>query len=324
MGVIAQASVVIPRPRIWPSLGRCVMRLSGLYVAALFVLSFLALSPLAFAQHSSSSSSASSGGSSGGSSSSGGGGGSHGGSSGGSVSSGGSGSRGSSGSGGHSSGGGSASHASNGHSSNTPASSHLVGRETVTNSVHSSHQLNSTSQMRTQPEKRGFFSFIRHPFRKPEPKPVSDLRRRVCLTGPCAVCPAGQSAGKGGCVEVPANTYYRRRYCSSGEIWSGGACLLQTQFVDDCGWLRMSVDRQQRAMQSAVADEQARCGAGSTQACSEASAARQSEEDLFRTLSERYHQCLRDPTTAYSRGRFYAPSYGSGLYFDPLSFEIDR
>src|SRR5580698_6660364 len=266
----------MPRPGIRPSVGRCIMRLSGLCFAALFVLSFLSFSPSVLAQHSSS----------GGSSSSGGGGGSHGGSSGGSVSSGSS-SHSSSSSGSHSSGSGSTSHASNGHSSNTPGSSHLVGRETITNGVHTTHELNSTSQTRTQPEKRGFFSFIRHPFRKPEPKPVSDLRHRVCLTGPCPVCPVGQTAGKGGCIASPGKDYYRRNHCSSGEIWSGGACLMQTHFVDDCGWLRMSVDRQQRAMQSAIADEQARCGAGSTQACSEASAARQSEEDLYRTLSER-------------------------------------
>ncbi len=292
------------------------MRLSGLCFVALLVLSFLSFSPSVFAQHSSSS-----GGSSGASSS--GGGGSHGGSSGGSVSSGSS-SHSWGSSGGHSSSGGFVSHASNGHSSNTPSASHLVGRETITNGVHSTHELNGTSQIRTQPEKRGFFSFIRHPFRKPQPKPVSDLRRRVCLTGPCPVCPSGQTASKGGCVVAPVNTYYRRYYCSSGEIWSGGACLLQTQFVDDCGWLRMSVDRQQRAMQSAIVDEQARCGAGSTQACSEASAARQSEEDLYRTLSERYRQCLQHSTTTYSRGRLSAPANGSSVHFDPLTVEVDR
>jgi hypothetical protein len=311
VGAIAQASAVIPRPRIWPSVGRCMMRLSGLCVIGLFVLSFLALSPAAFAQHSSSSS-----GSSGGSSSSGGGGGSHsssfGGSSSGATSS------------SHSSGGGSVSHASNAHTSNTPAASHVVGRETTTTGVRSTPELNGTSQARTQPEKRGFFSFIRHPFRKAEPKPVSDLRRRVCLAGSCSVCPVGQTAGKGGCIAAPVNTYYHRRYCSPGEIWSGGACILQTHFVDDCSWLRMSVDRQQRAMQSAIVDEQARCGAGSTQACSQATAARQSEEDLYRTLSERYRQCLQRPTSTYSRGMFYSPTNGIGLYFDPLSAEINR
>ena len=47
-------------------------------------------------------------------------------------------------------------------------------------------------------QKRGFFSFLRHPFRKPEPKPEptgslrsADLRRPLCFKGPCPVCPAG-------------------------------------------------------------------------------------------------------------------------------------
>ena len=84
----------------------------------------------------------------------------------------------------------------------------------------------------------------------PSPQPVTDLRRPVpCLKGPCAVCPPGQ-AHAGGC----GGAFYLRHqhtHCTSGEIWNGGACLLQTQFLDSCNSLRMTMQRQEQRMRAA-------------------------------------------------------------------------
>jgi hypothetical protein len=308
------------------------MRLSGLGLATL-----LFLSSSLFAQHSSTSSG---GGSSSSSSSSSGGGGSHSSSSSGTSSSASSGSSHNSGGGGgshvssgssssHISGGGSASHVSTTRGAKDSGASHLVGREPLSNTVHSNHELNRTSQARTaQPEKRSFLSFLRHPFRKPEPKPkpVSDLRRRVCLTGPCPVCPKGQVAGAGGCGVAPPFHGKDRRYCSSTEVWSGGACLQETRFLDDCSGLRMALQRQAQRLRAAESLEQSACAAGSTQGCSDSTSARQSEDNLYRSLQARYRQCQQRSTTlAYPlRGHAFS-AFGSSLMFDPLSFEvIDR
>jgi len=141
------------------------MRLSGLSLAVVLLFSSVVL-----AQHSSGG-----GGGTGG----GGGGGSHGGS----VSSGGSGGGHSSGgSGSHSSGGG---HNSGGHSSGS-ISSHSAGHGSQTHNPHSILGSNRGVNTKTaQPEKRSFFSILRHPFRKPEPKPgpktklVAEMRRPI-------------------------------------------------------------------------------------------------------------------------------------------------
>lgn len=99
-----------------------------------------------------------------------------------------------------------------------------------------------------QPEKRGFFSFLRHPFRRPEPKPAepdlrrriclegpckepeqqppqADLRHRICTNGPCVPCPPGQSAGKNGkCFATPpVNTALNQ--CGANENWNGSVCV---------------------------------------------------------------------------------------------------
>lgn len=240
------------------------MRLSGLMVAAVLIL------PLAlFAQHSSggggSISSSSSGSHSGGSSS---------GSSGGSS---------------HASGGGGASHSSSGaHSSSSHASSSHASSggsrsgSTRTASASSSRSTASLANLppsrpgakptaatkidkknspahktglsqTAQPEKRSFFSFLRHPFGRPKAKSVdatlaeADLRRPVCKKGPCKEpapkpvppvesnlrkpvckgkecgCPPGEAAGKNGaCVAAPVNNI---GVCGAGEYWNGGACL---------------------------------------------------------------------------------------------------
>lgn len=296
------------------------MRISGLVVATLFFLSSLAL-----AQHSSSSSGSS------------GGGGSHNNSSGGSPSSGSSGggsqsSSSSSSSGGHSSGGGgSVSHGSSSHGSSARGSSSTSGsavspahglRSTEAKTQRSIREANSgLREPSARPEKRGFFSFLRHPFRKPEPKPVADLRKPVCLRGPCQICPNGQ-AKTGGCgvgTVVPQRIHHG---CSGYAVWSGSPCVLQTHYLDGCSGLRTMLERQAQQMQAADSIRQSACTAGASAECSEASASWQSEQNLHQSLQQRYQQCrLQGGYSARLRG--FGPANGSPNLFDSLRFEAE-
>jgi hypothetical protein len=325
------------------------MRLSSLCVSAV-----LLFSVATFAQHSS-------GGGGGGSSSSGssGGGGSHGGG-GGSSSSGGSGGGHSSGSSGaHSSGGssphassehgssgngssgnGSSAHSSSGHGSiTTPISTHpsVNNSRPVNNShtnnshsnnEHSVHEPNPGAQRTEIPEKRGFFGFLRHPFRRPEPnpppktKPVADLRRPVpCLKGPCAVCPPGQ-AHAGGCG---ATFYIRHEHhrCTSGEIWTGGSCLLQTQFFDSCNALRSTLQRQEQRMRAAESQQQNACAASSSQACMDSTNAAQSEAALYRSLQQQYQRCMQRSGASQPVAGFGLRGYAPERLFEPFDLQFN-
>jgi hypothetical protein len=77
-----------------------------------------------------------------------------------------------------------------------------------------------TPKATAPPEKKRFFSFLRHPFRKPEPVQTAKFKRPVpCRKGPCPVCPPGESRnGKGVCVAVVASNQ-----CQPGESWNVGA-----------------------------------------------------------------------------------------------------
>src|SRR5215469_14248492 len=215
---------------------RCCMRLSGRSFAAILLLSSLAL-----AQHSSGGGSGGGGGSSGGGSH--GGGGSSAGSSGhsgGGHSPGGSGGGHLSGGGSHDSGGASThggSSRSGGSSSSSAVASRSGPRGTEASLASPSGEPIGALQLRTvAPEKRTFVSFLRHPFRKPEPKTVVVIRPPGCLQRPCRICPIGQVRSGGGCVgaRVPL---YQHDVCSHRLIWAGSACLAQTPFVDQCSAL---------------------------------------------------------------------------------------
>jgi hypothetical protein len=71
-----------------------------------------------------------------------------------------------------------------------------------------------------QPEKKGFFSRLRHPF-KPKPVRTAEFKRPPpCRKEPCAVCPRGESRnGRGVCVAVVASDV-----CGPGQYWNGGVC----------------------------------------------------------------------------------------------------
>jgi hypothetical protein len=311
------------------------MRLSSLCVAAL-----LLLSSATFAQHSSAGSSSSS------ASSSSSGGGSHSSSSAASTSSS------SSNSGGHSSSpssgaasfhssGGSVSHSSNAHVSggSVAHTSSVRGSSSATTSPHldlreSNSNANATRSIRepntgmkattAQPEKRSFFSFLRHPFRRPQPTSapiaVANLRHRVCLSGPCMACPAGQTRVGGGCAPA-ASTTHTHTFCPSGEIWSGGACILQVRFLNDCSSLRLLMERQAQSMQAAQSARQGACSAGNTQECITSDSTAQSEAGLYQALQERYRQCLRRSQSAYSFFGFPFNSYSTGRIFEPFGID---
>jgi len=149
---------------------------------------------------------------------------------------------------------------------------------------------------KAQPQKRSFLSYFRHPFKRPGPK-TADLRRWICVKGPCSVCPAG--SGKAGCVGTAERN---RNYCSQRDVWNGGSCLLQTRILDECSGLRMALTQQELRMQAAEAGRQSACSAGSMGECSAANISAQSEANFYRNMMERYRLCE-------SRGRMtYLPS----------------
>jgi hypothetical protein len=320
------------------------MRLSSPCLAAeRFTLALavtLMFSSPVLAQHSSGGSSAGSGGGSsssggGGSHSSSSGGSSSSGSSGGSHSSGGSSSSSQSSGSSHSSGGsvshGSTSgHGSSGHSSNSaPGSSHSGVREPRSNAVHSIREPNTGMRARTEPSaKRSFFSLLRHPFRKPEPKLapqtllVTDLKHPICWRGHCPVCPTGQARVGGVCggTGVVNDT---RNYCALGAAWSGNACLLQTSYPYDCSALRRSLQQQEQRMQSAQAAQQSACSAGPSQDCSDLTSTSQSEASRYRTLLDQYRMCQQRSFNVNPFGRAAGSRYSQGLLFDPLEFDSD-
>ena len=326
------------------------MRLSGLSLTALLLFASFTL-----AQHSSGGSS-SSGSSSSGSS----GGGSH------SSSSGGSSYSGSSGGGSHSSGGGSS--YSGGGSSHSSTSSHgsssvhpsggvsvssgstshgknehgstLVnsrnGMESSPSKVRPIHEPKSgVPQRAVAPEKRSFFTFLRHPFRRPQPKVVSKpalyLPRPVCPKGKCApVCPVGQVRSGGACSTpavhlcVAGQTWNHSCHdqCSHGEIWNGGSCLYHTQFLDSCFAQRTAMQRQAQRVQAAEAARRNACANGPAQECSDATSTWQTEENLRRNLLARYQQCQSQSMSTYS-ARYRRPPSDGNLWFDSLRFNQD-
>jgi hypothetical protein len=272
------------------------MRLSGLSLAAVLLFSSAVL-----AQHSS-------GGGGGG------GGGGHGGSSGGGGSS--------ASSGGHSSGG-SASHGSVSHGSSTHGSSAAGSASRSNSQAHSntarairaprsSPTRGRESFTKTQPEKRSFFSLLRHHFRRSH-RPATEVRRSICLTGPCQTCPVGQARFGGACTtpRIVNNT----GFCSHRDLWIGSSCLQQTRFLDDCSGLRMALERQAQRMQVAEQDRQSACTAGA-QECADLTGKAQSETSFYRELQAKYAQCRQRSPSGDPSGNF-AQTGARGLLLDP-------
>lgn len=149
------------------------------------------------------------------------------------------------------------------------------------------------SQARVErPEKRGFFSVLRHPFQKPGRKPVADLWLRSCVRGWCRVCAIG-AKGKVRCTETIANNLEPMNFCSHRQIWSGDSCLQQTNFLHACSGLLAVLERQAKRRQAADSAQLSACSAGITQECTEATSRAQSESSLYQSLQEKYQQCRR-------------------------------
>lgn len=241
------------------------MRLSGLAVAVI-----LLFSSIVVAQHSSG------GGSSGGSS----GGGSH-----------------SSYSGGGRSFGGSATH-----SASSGSRAYYSSHRTSGSNAAPAIRERGIARVLSQPEKRTFFSFLRHPFRKPQPKTEANLRRRICAKGPCPVCPAGQAYGKNGaCVASP-----QAPLCWTGEYWNGGGCVLFANFLANCsidpdGELmaaRRNMKATERSMEAACSQDPA------GHECSEENVLYQRAVDLHTQRLEShvraYEECQRRPSFVFA------------------------
>ena len=118
---------------------------------------------------------------------------------------------------------GSGSHGKNERGSNltTTTRNGSAGKSDLSRPIHESK--GGMTERTLQPEKRGFFSRVFHPFWKPqpklEPKPALYLPRPICPHGRCALpCPVGQVRNGGACSTPVIQA------CASGHIWNSNAC----------------------------------------------------------------------------------------------------
>jgi hypothetical protein len=283
------------------------MRLSGLSLAAI-----LLISSAVWGQHSS----GGGGGSSAGGAS---GGGAHGGGGGSSFSAGSSGGHSSGGSGGGHSSGGTVSHASSFRGTSGRGTNSIVsGREAAHDLRYPLHGLNLAAEVRpAPPEKRSFFSILRHPFHRPERKAAVEANILLpgCARGHCRPCQAGARN-----CSAPVIPVQSHRGCWSRGLWNG-ICQMQTQLFDGCSGLSWALHQQFERMQAAESAKNF-CGGGATQGCSEATAAWNSQAGLYRALQARYRSCLAQHANVYPFGGHMIVGYGASLRFEPLSADV--
>lgn len=150
-------------------------------------------------------------------------------------------------SGGFSSGG---SHSSSSGGSSSSASSHISSSSGTISRTSSPSNLPSSklpsSKENAAPEKKGFFSSLRHPFKKTTP--VQNVRykpTRPCFKEPCAVCPSGGSRSNACRVVSGA--------CRSGQTWNGFGCAAQS-WSNNCTALanELAAERRQHDPSSAL------------------------------------------------------------------------
>jgi hypothetical protein len=200
------------------------------------------------------------------------------------------------------------------------SANHSTVKESKPEPSRSIREPNEKAQLKpeSKPEKKGVFSFLRHPFRKHHPTPVAT--RPICPTGVCRVCPPGLARVGGACVATLLVSH-RHEVCSTGEIWSGGACLFQTHFVDDCAGARLAMERQANLMDTAESARQNACTTGPTEMCMGLASRAESEASLYRTLEQRYQQCLRRTGAASSFGGRTFPAGRPNASFDHLGVD---
>ena len=218
-------------------------------------------------------------------------------------------------SGGGSSSGGSATHSARSGSS-ASHSSHQPSGSNAAPAIRES----GVARVPSQPEKRVFFSFLRHPFRKP--KTEADLQRGICSKkGPCPVCPAGQTAGKNGaCVPSP-----QAFLCRTGEYWNNGGCVGFVTFLANCS---LDPDGElmaaRKKMEAATRSMEAVCSQDPAgHECSEENVLYQSAVDLYRQRQEShvraYEECQPSWFFFSPFGLSYGPLFSPlALYSDPL------
>lgn len=136
-------------------------------------------------------------------------------------------------------------------------------------------------------QRRGFFAFLRHPFRQPA---EADLRRPICKGKPCP-CP---TKGKGGGCAVSSVTN-DERWCPWGEYWNGSGCATLSLFrLNDCSDLALALNRQARQMQLAKGRQWISCSHDAlTQECSDLTATYQTEAARYEALQQQYAECRK-------------------------------
>ena len=80
------------------------------------------------------------------------------------------------------------------------------------------------------------------------------------------------------------------------------------------------MERQAQRMQAAESIQRSACAAGPSQECSETSNSWSSEQNLYRSLQQRYQQCRMQTGHSFPLRSFAGPN-ASGQFFDPLRFD---
>lgn len=161
-----------------------------------------------------------------------------------------------------------------------------------------------------QQEKRSVLSLLRHPWRRPEPKPLPNLvvlRGPACKHGPCVLpCPRGTSPnGKGGCV-VPLQDW-----CPSGTLWTGAGCGMLSQFrLIDCSALALAAERQAQLAQMLASQRGTACAGDPMDAgCTDLAVRSRSEADRHRILQQQYESCRAQGLFSFADGYYPLGGY---------------
>ncbi len=145
-------------------------------------------------------------------------------------------------------------------SHNSKSTVSLVTSKSGTAMHTSPSTMSSSAKENAAPQKKGFFSFFRHPFRRGKPVQSAEWKRPVpCVGKACTFCPPGESSnGKGGCAAPPIVVAHGRNQCRAGESWIGGACGCPSftswngvacgavSFEDPCASVRLAAERLSR------------------------------------------------------------------------------
>jgi hypothetical protein len=165
-------------------------------------------------------------------------------------------------------------------------------REPVTDGLQTKEKELSTTKT-PPPEKRSFFSFLRHPFRKPEPKPkpkpeptpgpkpAEPELRVICKREPCAVCPPGQPGKNGACATNAMQPNIASTRCLPNESWNGAGCVNTAQ----CATFRSRADLLTAEARGNQADMAAACSTDPNgQECSRLSQSHDGAVQRYRML----------------------------------------